>query len=123
MEKMRLGVRIKPSSRGTMEKMLLGVYLDKRELEYLLNLEDGIIQNRSDVKRWENLRKIKAIRYKYRISKWFKVVKVPVLTRIGEDIVDEYRWTAETNSSINSLFITEDILGNQFWKSFKSASN
>jgi hypothetical protein len=115
-------IRIKPS-RGIMEKMLLGVYLDKRELEYLLNLEDGIVQNKSDVKRWENLRKIKAIRYKYKFSKWLKVTKVPVLTRIGEDIVDEYRWTAETNSSINSLFITEDILGNQFWKSFKSASN
>ena len=106
-----------------MEKMLLGVYLDKHELEYLINLEDGIVQNKSDVKRWENLRKIKAIRYKYRLSKWLKVTKVPVLTRIGEDIIDEYRWKAETNSSINSLFVTEDILGNQFWKSFKSASN
>ena len=92
-------------------------------LSTFLTLENGIVQNKSDVKRWENLRKIKAIRYKYRLSKWLKVTKVPVLTRIGEDIVDEYKWTAETNSSINSLFITEDILGNQFWKSFKSASN
>ena len=36
-EKMILSARIKPSSRGSMEKMLLGVYLDKHELEYLLN--------------------------------------------------------------------------------------
>ena len=106
-----------------MKNAMLGVVLDKTDIEYLMNLEDGIVTNRNDVQRWNSLFKIKAVKNKYKLVKWYRLVRVPVLTSLGEDIIDEYRWKSETDPSLDALFIGDDILGTKLWKSFKTTYN
>ena len=100
---------------------LIGVVLDKKDIECLLLLEDGIVSSKDDAKLWENLFSIGAVKNKYHLRKWFKIDKIPVLTWIGEDIIDEYRWRAEIDPKMHEMmYIEEEFLGNRIWKSLKA---
>lgn len=100
--------------------MLIGVVLDKKDIESLLLLESGIVLEPDNAFLWDNLYSIGAVKYSYALKKWFKVVKKPALTWIGEDIIDEYRYKSEVEPSIQTMYIDESLIGNPFLKFCKS---